>query len=154
MDDHGELEGHAATLRAFGEQTGASRVVLVLDRGRRESVMLDWSGGDLLDLVQGEQVRGLAAGAAEPRALPELRRLPPVDVDLPQGSVTGAIGTLPRLAGWMHALVAGFGGRSVVTAEWDTTDPGASMTLAARAGEPLLVALGDQHFELPGGAAP
>jgi hypothetical protein len=47
------------------------------------------------------------------------------------------------------ALARAFGGRSVATAEFGTRDPDLPLTIVARDGEPLLLAVGDGRFELP-----
>jgi hypothetical protein len=46
-------------------------------------------------------------------------------------------------------LAAAFGGRSVATADFATRDPELPITIAAREGEPLVLAAGDRRFVLP-----
>jgi hypothetical protein len=47
------------------------------------------------------------------------------------------------------ALARAFGGRSVATADFATRDPELPLTIAAREGEPLVLAAGDRRFLLP-----
>jgi hypothetical protein len=42
----------------------------------------------------------------------------------------------------------------VLTVSWETTDPDVPLTIAARGGEPLVIALGAQPFPLPEGWPP
>jgi hypothetical protein len=50
------------------------------------------------------------------------------------------------------ALARAFGGRSVATADFATRDPSVPVTIAAREGEPVVVAAADRRFVLPEGA--
>ena len=49
----------------------------------------------------------------------------------------------------MLALARAFGGRTVASADFATRDPAVPLTIAAREGEPVLLALAGRHFELP-----
>ena len=49
----------------------------------------------------------------------------------------------------MLGLARAFGGRSVASADFATHDPELPITIVAREGEPLLLAIGDGRFELP-----
>ena len=55
----------------------------------------------------------------------------------------------PTSAGGVLALARAFGGRSVATADFATRDPELPVTIAAREGEPLVLAAGDHRFVLP-----
>ena len=57
---------------------------------------------------------------------------------------------MANLADAVLALARSFGGRSVATADFATRDPDLPITIAAREGEPLLLAVGDGRFVLPG----
>jgi hypothetical protein len=50
------------------------------------------------------------------------------------------------------ALAAAFGGRSVASVDFPTRQPDLPLTIAAREGDPVIVAAGEQRFELPPGA--
>jgi hypothetical protein len=54
-----------------------------------------------------------------------------------------------HLARAVLALAALFGGRSVATADFATRNPELPITIAAREGEPLVLAAGDRRFVLP-----
>ena len=89
--------------------------------------------------------------AASPRALPELRPPPPtaLTIDPETGELEAPIGAVTNLARGVLGLAAAFGGRSVATADFATRDPDLPITIAAREGEPLVLAAGDRRFVLP-----
>jgi glycyl-tRNA synthetase beta chain len=59
------------------------------------------------------------------------------------------LGAVAALARAVLGLAQAFGGRSVATADFATREPELPLTIAAREGEPLVVAAGDRRFELP-----
>jgi hypothetical protein len=99
--------------------------------------------------TEGERELPHDAGAdVELPELPLLRQVPAMDVDPTTGEVAGVIGGLEMLARALRGVASLLPGASVVAAEYETADPGASLGLAARAGEPVVVLLGDEEFEL------
>ena len=162
MDGQEALERHAqaaATVRAFSERSRAERVVLLVDLGdERAPAMLDCAPGGELELTdEGALWRGPADvdPGAEPRPLPDLRPPPAtaLALDPDTGELEAPLGAVANLAGGVLALARAFGGRSVATADFATRDPGMPLTIAAREGEPIVVAAGDHRFELPEGVA-
>jgi hypothetical protein len=125
----------------------------------RTSVALD---GPHPALVECERLRAIVvrdeAGTRElphdaggDLALPELpfmRRLPAFDVDAAEGRVAGVIGGMEMLGGVVRELAALLPGASVVAADYETNDPAAPLGIAGRAGEPLVVLLGEHEFTL------
>jgi hypothetical protein len=89
--------------------------------------------------------------AAPPRTLPELRPPPPtaLTIDPDTGELEAPLGAVTNLARGVRGLAAAFGGRSVATADFATRDPELPITIAAREGEPLVLAAGDRRFVLP-----
>lgn len=140
-----------ATARDFAERAQASRVVLLVDRGDdRPATMLEWDEGSL-ELVE-DGVPGVPPDDPDlPLPLGDLRPPPAsaVHVHAEAGELHAPVGAIGHLADALLDLAAALGGRSVATAEWTTADPEQPLTLAARAGEPVIVALGDDQFELP-----
>ena len=88
---------------------------------------------------------------APPRPLPEIRPAPSsaLSADPITGELAAPIGAIANLGHAVLGLARAFGGRSVATAEFATQDPDLPMTIVAREGEPLLLAVGDGRFELP-----
>jgi hypothetical protein len=150
--------GHAeavATARAFAARAGAERVVLLVDRGpEREAVMVDCTATGAVEITADGRTLTLAPGApvpAVPRALPDVRAMPAtaLTVDLAAGRIAAPIGAVQQLADGLLALARAFGGRSVASAEFATSEPELPIALAARDGEPVVLSAGDEQFELP-----
>jgi hypothetical protein len=152
-----EVSRHAeaiATVRAFAERSGALRVVLLVDAGDGvEATMLDCSGGtvELTDAGTTIEVAPEAEVDAAPRALPDIRPAPPtaLSIDPDSGELEAPLGAVANLGRAVLGLASAFGGRSVATAEFATRDPELPLTIAAREGEPLVVAAGDKRFVFP-----
>ncbi len=152
----GALDSTVVLLRDFLHRSGALRVVAVVERealgqapavvdcGRFAPVEVDL-GARIVQLPH-----DLELDAPAP-TLPDLRQLPPFDVDALQGEVTGTIGGLEYLADAVRALAAALGGQNVAMAVFETTNPQTPLALTARAGSgELVVAFGGDEFELPG----
>ena len=157
-DEEEALARHAeavATVRAFAERSGAERVVLLVDPGDgTTATMLDCTRGGALELTDGDTTWEVPAAArvdAAPRALPDLRPPPPtaLAVDPDTGQLEAPLGVIDNLGRAVLGLAVAFGGRSVATADFATRDPRLPITIAAREGEPLVLAAGDRRFVLP-----
>jgi hypothetical protein len=144
-----------ATVRAFAQKAGALRVVLLVDSGDGSAAtMLDCNADGGLELAEQDARWSVPAGTlvtAPPRPLPELRPPPPtaLAIDPDSGELEAPLGVVANLARGVLGLAAAFGGRSVATADFATRDPGTPITIAAREGEPLVLAAGDRRFVLP-----
>jgi hypothetical protein len=144
-----------ATVRAFGERSGAERVVLLVDPGDgTTATMIDWTPGGAIELTDGDVTWQLPATRrvdVPPRAFPELRPPPPtaLAVDPDSGELEAPLGVISNLGQAVLGLAAAFGGRSVATAEFATRDPQLPITIAGREGEPLVLAAGNRRFVLP-----
>jgi hypothetical protein len=153
VGDELDLGPVVATLRALIERTGALRAVLLLDRGDAAAPLVVDCGADGSAEVVGpdgaSEEPATAAAGAEPVALPGLSVVPPLEVDLAESTVTGPLGALDAAARAVRAGAAAFGGRSVVTVGFATSDPDAPLFLAAREGDPLVASLADAEYELP-----
>jgi hypothetical protein len=149
---HGEA---VATVRAFARQAGALRVVLLVDNGDGSAAtMLDCAADGALELTEQDERWLVPAHTPVPapsRPLPELRPPPPtaLAIDPVSGELEAPLGLVAHLARGVLALAALFGGRSVATAEFATRDPELPITIAAREGDPLVLAAGDRRFVLP-----
>ncbi|HEX4364660.1 MAG TPA: hypothetical protein VHZ75_08930 [Solirubrobacteraceae bacterium] len=81
-------------------------------------------------------------------ALPFMRRLPAFEVEPQDGRVAGVIGGLEMLAAAVRGMAALLPGGSVVAADYETSDPAIPLGLAGRAGEAVIVLLGEDEFTL------
>jgi hypothetical protein len=156
VSENVEVARHAeavATVRAFAQRSGALRVVLLVDGGEGVVTMLDCAGGALELTEAGRTVTVSAATpvAAAPRPLPELRPPPPtaLAINPETGELEAPLGAVANLGRAVLGLARAFGGRTVATADFATRDPELPITIAARDGEPLVLAAGDHRFVLP-----
>lgn len=148
----GEVAPWAATARALVREAGALRVTLVLDRGEDAlPVLLDCVGEDPVELAEGERAltlpEELVAGA-EPLELPEVRRPDSLAVDLDRAEVVAPMGAVAGLAVAVRTVGEALPGRGVATAQWATGDPEVPFTIAARAGEPVVLGIGEELFTM------
>jgi len=152
LDRHSEA---IATVRAFAERSGALRVVLLVDPGDgATATMLECRPDGTLELTEGQETVTVPGDVdAAPRPLPELRPPPAtaLSIDPGTGELEAPLGVIANLGRAVLGLAAAFGGRSVATADFATRDPELPITIAAREGEPLLLAAGDRRFVLPEG---
>jgi hypothetical protein len=151
--DLGELDVLAATLRAFGAAIGAQRIQVVIDRGdEHEPALIECMPHAPIALVSGEEAVVLAdEGGAEPLPLPHVHDFGVLDVDAAKAEITAPIGAVHDLAAGVRSFAELFEGRTVVAVEFPSSDPEAPVTIAARTGEPLVLAIGDEEFEMPAG---
>jgi hypothetical protein len=70
------------------------------------------------------------------------------EVDPEDGEVAGPLGGLELLGRAVRDLAALLPGRSVVAADYETTDPANPLGVAGRAGEALVVLIGEEEFAL------
>jgi hypothetical protein len=130
-------------------------VIALVDRGDDlEPAMLECAGGGDVQLTDDGRTWAIPASAPSPapaRPLPDIRPAPAsaISADPETGEVSAPLGAVANLAQAVLALARSFGGRSVATADFPTRDPALPMTIAAREGEPLLLAVGDGRFVLP-----
>lgn len=140
----------AATLRALVAGTGAQAGTVVLDRGAGHPALVvdvDQEGN-----VDTDPPGPLPDGA--PLPLPPLRSVTPMRVDPGSGRIDSRLGELEHLATGVRALARLLPGRSVATARFATADDGPPLTIAARSGEALVIALGERQFQAPDGWPP
>ena len=99
----------------------------------------------------GHRPRGGGARGAPVAA--DLRPAPAssLSVDPASGELGAPLGAVANLAAGVLGLARAFGGRTVATADFATRDPALPITIAAREGEPVLLAAGDGRFVLPEG---
>jgi hypothetical protein len=149
----GVLDPVVETLRDVLHRSGALRVAVIVDFPEDAPALVDVARLSPIEVQVGERVLHLPHAIeldAEPLGRHiELRQLPPFEVDPEAGEVVGTIGGLDMLADAMLELAALLGGRSVAMAQYATSRADAPLTVSARTGEPVVVALGEQEWELP-----
>jgi hypothetical protein len=139
------------TLRDFVGAAGASAAVLLLDQGEgAPPLLIESPAGGPATLSEGEDVVALDAArlAAAPLPLPEVRALGPFDVDALRAEVVAPLGGVEHLARAVRELADAFPGRSVLTVAFATSDPDTPLRLSARSGDPMVLSLGEEQFEM------
>jgi hypothetical protein len=141
----------AVTLRAFVSAAGALEATLLLDQGAEvPPLVVECPAGGPILLSEGEDAVQLDASrlAAAPLPLPDVRALPPFEVDAVRAEITAPLGGVEHQARAVLALVGAFPGRSVLAVAFATNDPDTPLRLVARTGDPMVLALGEEQFEM------
>jgi len=144
-----ELALAVALARELLHGSGALLVTVALDRA--EPALIECPRLRAIVVRETDRERELShdvAGSVVLPALPLMRQLPPLAADTQSGTVAGVLGGLEMLGRAVRDIAGLLPGRSVVAAEYETTDPDAPLGLAGRCGEPVIVLLGDIEFEL------
>jgi hypothetical protein len=147
-----DLDRAATALREFVHRSGALRAQALVDRGPDEPpAVVSCSRLGPIEVEIGDRAIELPHGIeleAEPPDLGDVRQMPPFEVDPERGEVAGVLGGLEHLAAAVMRLATVFGNRSAAVVEFETTTPGLPLVLSARPGEPMVVTLDDETFEL------
>jgi hypothetical protein len=143
-----------ATLRDFTDRSGAVRVRVLLDRGEGvEPPLLECEPGQPITISRGEEayiVPPSALADVPPMAVEPPTPVPAtaIDVDATLGEVAAPIGVVEMLSSAVRELARVLGGRTVAMADFATRS-GEPLSIAARPGEPTVLAIGEHQFELP-----
>jgi hypothetical protein len=151
----GELDFAVVTLREFLHHSNAIRAIAVVDREPGVGpATVDCERFCAIEVDLGDRVVLLDHGAElepSPPSLPEVKPLPPFNVDSTTGEVAGTIGGLEHLVDGVSALAAALGGRNIAMAVFETDSPDHPLSITARAdgSEEPVIAIGEQAFTLP-----
>ena len=149
----GPLDGAVVVLREFVHRAGALRAVGLVDREPGEGpAVVECGRLAVIEVDFGDRIVHLPHGIeldADVPPLPDVRQLPPFDVDARSGEVTGTIGGLDHLVAGVCGLADALGGRNVAMAVFETTNADLPLAITARAGggEPVVIAIGEDQFE-------
>jgi hypothetical protein len=153
----GPLDVVVVTLREFLHRSGAVRAVAVVDREPGEgAAVVDCGRLQPIEVDYGDHVVHLPHSIeldVEPAPLPDMRLLPPFEVDAAQAEIAAPIGGVAHLAAGVRDLAAALGGRNVAMAQFATNDPQAPLAITARAdgSEPIVLALGEEEYPMEPG---
>lgn len=147
--DTGELTAWAAVAAQLRARAGAERVVLLLDTGAIPALIdcdatVEVTVGDDVGTLDGEAV----AAADPPIVVPNAVAPPSLQVSADRDEVIAPMGVVAGLAVAVRELAAGLPGASVATVQWDAGDPAAPFSITARAGEPLVLGIGEQAYPM------
>ncbi len=129
---------------------GALRVSIALDTESPAIVECERLRAIVVHGADGrrEELAHDAAGDVALPPLPFMRRLPAFEVDAAQGTVAGVLGGLEMLGRAVRGIAALLPGATVVAADFETDDASTPLGLAGRAGEALVVLLGEHELAL------
>ncbi|MDO8210915.1 hypothetical protein [Conexibacter sp. CPCC 206217] len=161
----------AVTLRAFTRAAGAEAAILLLDRGDGgQPFVVECPFEGLALLAEGEHTVHLDPDrlSADSLPLPPLNAAGPFELEAVREQIDAPLGPgvrhgisseargqavapdeIEQLARALRQLTSRFPERSVLSATFPTTDPDVPLHIAARTGDPLVLALGDDQFEMP-----
>ncbi|MEA2290330.1 MAG: hypothetical protein QOD55_2327 [Solirubrobacteraceae bacterium] len=153
----GPLDEVVVLLRDFLHRSGAIRAVAVVGGGPGE-------GPAVVDCGQLRPIEVEAGGrtvllphTAEldvaPPELPDIRQLPPFEVDAAEAKIAAPPGAVAYVAAAVRDLAGLLGGRNVAMVQFRTNDEEVPLGITARAGgtDPLVLSLGEEEFEMDAG---
>ena len=149
----GELDPHVVAVRELVHRANAIDVQALVDRGDDLPAAHIACGRmqpiEVTDAGRTVHLPHTAELDPPPPAMPAVPPLPPIEFDLEQGTIAAPLGAIPALVEAVEAVASALGGRSVVLALFQTTDEERPFGVAARTGEPVVLTLGEEQFELP-----
>ena len=95
-----------------------------------------------------EELTHDAVFESSPPDLGMLKPMPAFEVSAERGEVVGMIGGVDMLAEAVQKVAEAIGPEAVVVVEMETTTPDTPLALSARVGEPVLLTIGEDEFEL------
>jgi hypothetical protein len=115
--------------------------------------MVDCDAEGEVEVTDGDTVAVVPADAPTsnpPADLPDVRAIPAtaISVDTVTNELAAPLGAIEHVADALTRLAGRLGRRSVATAELATSDPHTPITLAAREGEPAILAVGEDEYTL------
>jgi hypothetical protein len=154
----GALDGVVVLLREFLHRSGAVRAVALLrdpDAPDGPPAIVDCGRLDLIEVQRGGRSvhlpHGIELDAGPIGPVPDVRQLAPFEVDAAVGTVASPIGGMDHHVAAARDLAAALGDGAVALVTFETSDADAPLSITARAGEPVVITLGDDEYELPDG---
>jgi hypothetical protein len=154
----GPLDPVVVLLREFLHRSGALRAVAVVEGGAgEEPAIVDVRRLRPTEVEAGGRVvllpHAIELDVPAPAELPGVRQMAPFDVDAEKGEIAAPLGGVAHLAGAVRDLAGLLGGRNVAMVQFETSQPDAPLAITARAGatDPLVLALGEEEFEMEPG---
>ena len=153
----GPLDAVVVLLREFLHRSGALRAVAVVEGEPGDApAVVDVRRLQPTEVEIGERtvvLRHAIELDAAPPPVPEVRQFAPFEVDVAAAQIAAPPGALAHLADAVRAMADALGGRNVAMAQFETSDPDAPLAITARAGgaDPMVLALGEEEFEMDPG---
>lgn len=140
-----------AALRSFVHLSGALRAQALVPAQDGPPAVVSCVRLGPLEITIGERSVQIPHDTELEAAAPDLgalRPMPPFEVSPERGEVAGMIGGLGALGDAVMTVAAAIGPQTAVVVEMESTTPDVPLVVSARAGEPVLVTLGDESFDL------
>jgi hypothetical protein len=154
----GPLDAVVVLLREFLHRAGALRAVAVIaGEPGDEPAVVDVRRLHPTEVEVGGRLvllpHAIELDPSPPAAMPAVRQMAPFEVDAEAGQIAAPPGAVAHLAAAVRDLAGLLGGRNVAMVQLETSDPDAPLAITARAGgtDPLVLALGEEEFEMDPG---
>jgi hypothetical protein len=154
----GPLDPVVVLLREFLHRSGALRVVAVVEgESGEDPAVVDVRRLHPTEVeIAGRVVvlpHAIELDAPAPAGLPSMRQMAPFEVDAEKGEIAAPPGGVAHLASAVRDLAGLLGGRNVAMVQFETSRPDVPLAITARAGgaDPLVLALGEEEFEMDPG---
>lgn len=151
----GELDGVVVLLREFLHRSGALRAVALMhDPASADGspALVDCSRLTPIEVTRGGSTvhlpHAIELDAAPIGEIPDVIQLPPFVVDTETATITSPLGGIEHHALAVLALAAALGEDGVALATFQTTDADAPLSITARTGDPVVVSLGEEEYEM------
>lgn len=151
----GDLDPVVVLLREFLHRSGAVRAVALFPDAAADDgspALVDCARLSPIEVTRSGHTVHLPHAIeldAEPAGeVPDVKQLPPFEVDVETGTITSPLGGIEHQALAVRSLAASLGDGGVALATFETTNEEAPLSITARIGDPLVVSLGEDEYEM------
>jgi hypothetical protein len=151
----GPLDPTVILLREFLHHSGAVRAVAVLDQAPGHgAALVDCARLAPVEVTVDDRTVLLPHAIeldADAPPCPDVKQLPRFEVRPQEGEIAAPPGGLEHYAAAVRDLADALGGRNVAMVTFETNDAAVPLSITARTGDPVVLSLGDEQFEMEAG---
>jgi hypothetical protein len=154
----GELDAVVVLLREFLHRTAALRAVALFPDATSDDgapALIDCARLGPIEITRGGRTvhmpHSIELDATPSGPIPGITQLPPFEVDAAAGTIASPLGGMEHHALAVLGLAELIGDGGVALATFQTNDPEAPLSITARIGDPLVVSLGENEYEMEPG---
>lgn len=151
----GDLDPIVVLLREFLHRSGALRAVALFPDASAEDgspALVDCARLEPIEVTRSGRTvhlpHSIELDAAPAGEVPDVKQLPPFEVDRETGTITSPLGGIEHHALAVRDLAASLGDGGVALATFETTDAETPLSITARIGDPFVVSLGEDEYEM------